>query len=133
MDLSTILMFLLFLIIIGIIFALFAFKITGKTVKEDEKYPKGYYQSKGLALGIGLGYIIMFVLLLLIDRMKSFVYLAPTTGILLGLIIGNYLENKHKDELRPLTTEEKRRKKQLKISVLVVLIIGIIAFIYFAF
>ena len=39
MDLSTILMFLLFLIIIGIIFALFAFKITGKTVKEDEKYP----------------------------------------------------------------------------------------------
>jgi uncharacterized membrane protein YadS len=65
--------------------------------------------------------------------MKSFVYLAPTIGILLGLIIGNYLEKKHKDELRPLTTEEKRRKKQLKISVLVVLIIGIIAFIYFAF
>jgi len=133
MDLTTLLMFLLFLVIIGIIFALFAFKITGKTVTEEEKYPEGYYQSKGLALGIGLGYIIMFALLLLIDRMKSFVYLAPTTGILLGLLIGNYLEKKHKDELRPLTKEEKRRKKQLKISVLVFLIIGIIVFIYFAF
>ena len=118
----------LILLVIGLIFAYYSFKVTKKANAHSDKHPKGYYQSKGLAIGLAVGYFGMFIILLIFDQMDYFVFLAPGAGLLLGVILGYRMEKKHEDELRPLTEEELKMKKYLKIFLLIVVIIGFIFF-----
>ncbi len=76
------------------------------------KYPQGHWMSIGMCIGIELGCIPSFVGLLF-DQMAPFVGIGPAIGCALGVAIGSALERKHKDELRPLTEEEQRRRFRL--------------------
>jgi hypothetical protein len=84
------------------------------------KYPQGHWMSVGMCIGIALGCIPSFVGLFF-DPMASFVAFGPAIGCGLGVAIGSALEQKHKDELRPLTEEEQRRRFRLTLVALVVL------------
>jgi len=118
----------LILLVIGLVIAWYSFKVTRQASKKSDKRPKGYYQSKGLAVGLVIGYLAMFIILLLIDQLDYFVILAPAAGLILGAILGYRMEKKHADELRSLTAKELQMRKYLKILLTVILIIGIIFF-----
>jgi hypothetical protein len=84
------------------------------------KFPQGHWMSVGMCIGIALGYIPSLVGLLF-DNMSSFVAIGPAVGCALGVAIGSALEQKHKDELRPLTEEEKRIRSRVSLVVLGIL------------
>ena len=84
---------------------------------------EGHYMNMGIALGIPLGLPIGIAL----DNIA----LGPGFGVAIGVAIGAYLEKKHKDELRPLTEEEKERKKKIIYLLLGTLVLGVIAFAAF--
>lgn len=94
--------------------------ITEKENKRTGKYPEGHYMNIGIALGIPIGLPIGIAL----DNIA----LGPAFGVAIGVAIGAYLENKHKGELRPLTEEEKERKKKIIYLLLGTLLLGAIAF-----
>ena len=71
------------------------------------KYPQGHWMSVGMCIGIAMGSIPSLVGLVF-DDMSSFVAIGPAIGCGIGVAIGSALEQKHKDELRPLTEEEQR-------------------------
>ncbi len=84
------------------------------------KYPQGHWMSVGMCIGIALGCIPSLVGLLF-DNMSSFVAIGPAIGCALGVVIGSDLEQKHKDELRPLTEAEKRIRSRVSLVVLGIL------------
>ncbi len=78
------------------------------------KYPQGHWMSIGICIGIALGCIPSFMGLLF-DQMAPFVGIGPAIGCGLGVAIGSALEQKHKDELRPLTEAERQTRTRLTV------------------
>ena len=76
------------------------------------KYPQGHWMSIGMSIGIAMG-LIPSLAGILVDEMASFVAIGPAIGCGLGVAIGSALEQKHKDELRPLTEAERRVRFRL--------------------
>jgi uncharacterized membrane protein YiaA len=50
-------------------------------------------------------------------------------GVAIGAAIGSNLEKQHKDEIRPITDEEKELQKQATLFSIGILLVGIIAFV----
>ncbi len=83
--------------------------------------------SIGVCLGIALG-CIPSMAGLLSDAMSPLVGIGPAIGLGLGLAIGSALEQRHKDELRPLTEGERRTRTRLTaigLGALALLILGV--------
>ncbi len=78
------------------------------------RYPRGHWMSIGMCLGIALG-CIPSMAGLLSDAMSPFVGVGPAIGVALGFAIGTALEERHKDELRPLTEEERQTRARLTV------------------
>lgn len=76
------------------------------------KYPQGHWMSIGMCIGIALGCIPSFMGLLF-DQMAPFVGIGPAIGCGLGVAIGSALEQRHKDQLRPLTEAERQTRTRL--------------------
>ena len=66
------------------------------------KYPQGHWMSVGMCIGIALGCIPSLVELIF-DPVAPFVGIGPAMGLGFGVAIGAALEQKHKNEIRPLT------------------------------
>ncbi len=90
------------------------------------KYPQGHWLSIGMCSGIALGCIPSLVGLLF-DNMSSFVGIGPAIGCGLGVAIGSALEQKHKDELRPLTEEEQRIRSRVLLVALGMLVLLVLS------
>ena len=84
------------------------------------KYPQGHWMSVGMCIGIAIG-CVPSLAGILFDPMSSCVGVGPAIGCGLGVAIGSALEQKHKDELRPLTEEEQRVRFRLTLIALGVL------------
>lgn len=86
--------------------------------KNESKHPKGYWVgigiSIGIAIGAGLGPIF--------DNFGVGIGI----GVAIGTGIGTALEQKHKDELRPLTKDElKSQKRGITIGLAIAAILGV--------
>jgi hypothetical protein len=86
--------------------------------KNESKHPKGYWVgigiSIGIAIGAGLGPIF--------DNFGVGIGI----GVAIGAGIGTALEQRHKDELRPLTEDEsKHQKRGITIGLAVAVILGV--------
>jgi len=112
------------LLILGIVIAIYAFKVNKQTFEKTDKHPKGHYMGIGIALGIPLG--------IPIGLAMGNLALGPAIGLPIGVAIGSALEKQHADELRPLTKEEEeRRNKLLWISIgsgIILLALGVTVF-----
>lgn len=100
-----------------------------KKNNDDEKgsvmYPKGYWLGRGIALGILLGVPLGIVLGVATGNIGLGITLGPAMGLGLGSAIGSVLEKKHKNNIRPLTEEEKRVQRMLVVFTISFLVLGV--------
>ena len=94
--------------------------------KRHPGYPKGYWMSHGMGLGMPIGIAIGVAL--------GNIAVGVAIGVAMGTGIGSGLEKKHKDEIRPLTAEEERLKRQSIMFSAGTLTLGMLVFVitYFA-
>ena len=69
----------------------------------DNRHPRGYWMGIGISLGVAIG----AALGLALENTGAGI----GVGIALGAGIGGSLEQRNKDNLRPLTEEEKQKAK----------------------
>lgn len=77
----------------------------------------------GIAIFAGLG-----VPLAIILEIPWIIAIGPAVGVAVGLAIGSSIESKHKKEgkIRPLTEDEKKKRKILVITGIMVFILGLV-------
>ena len=71
--------------------------------KNESRHPKGYWMSVGISTGVGIGVALGVAL----ENIGAGIAL----GVAIGAGIGASLEQKNKDNIRPLTEQEKKAEK----------------------
>ncbi|MCP4145933.1 MAG: hypothetical protein GY752_11705 [bacterium] len=98
-------------------------------INNNKKYPEGHFL--GLWMGIGVAIFSgLGISLSVATNNYGLIGVGPAIGMAFGLSIGQAIENKYKKEnkIRPLTEEEKKRRKIAVMAGLAMLILGVIAF-----
>lgn len=101
--------------------------------EKNKKYPEGHFVGMWMGIGIaifsGLG-----IPLSIATGNNGLIGIRPALGVSFGLAIGSSIEAKHKEkgEIRPLTEEEKKRKKTEIIAGIVILSLGVLSFLILA-
>ncbi|WP_135606725.1 hypothetical protein [Methanococcoides sp. NM1] len=88
-------------------------------------YPKGYWLGKGIALGLLLCVPLGLGAGILTGNVGLGIALGPAFGMGFGSAIGSILEKKHKNNIRPLTEEEKRLQRTLVVFTISLLVLGV--------
>ena len=114
------LVLILTLIIIIALAAIPAFKVRREEYRRTGKHPKGHYMGWGIAVGFMVG----FPLGIATDNIA----LGPALGLPIGLAIGAALEQKHAQDLRPLTAKEENIQRMGMLAGVGILILGILVF-----
>ena len=126
MNSDYLLMFLLAAILLAV--AAFVFTMAKKQREIRERvpgYPAGYWRGRGMGIGIALGCGMGVAL--------HNIAMGIGVGVALGAALGVAGEKKYKDEIRPLTEEERALRKQKMMFGLAALIIGLLAFVFLYF
>jgi hypothetical protein len=91
---------------------------TNRKLREDpdfpalqEKRPEGYWMSIAMAIGVALGFPLGLPIGLAMDNIAIGTGLGAAMGVAIGVAIGAALEQRHKGEIRPLTSYEKRARQ----------------------
>ncbi|GEM_PF-726431 len=130
-----------FLIVAAIIAALLivmgigVFLVFNRNLKQvgETRYPEGHWMGIGIGIGLLLGMPAGLLMGIAMDNMAIGIATGPALGMGLGIAIGSALEKKHKENIRPLSEEERRMKKRLTLVTLKLLIIGILVFLALVF
>ena len=83
-------------------------------------YPENYWKGQGLGTGIAIGAGLGAAL--------GNIAIGVAIGVAIGAAIGSNLEKQHKDEIRPITDEEKELQKQATIFSIGILLVGVVVF-----
>jgi hypothetical protein len=91
----------------------------------EGKHPRGYWMSVGISVGVGIGAALGIAL--------ENIGVGIAIGVAMGAGIGASLEQKNKDNIRPITEQEKKRQKWGVALGLVILLIlaGILTLLLF--
>jgi cadmium resistance protein CadD (predicted permease) len=98
--------------------------------KNNEKYPEGHFLGMWMGIGIaifsGVGVPLSIAL-----KIPGLMGIGPALGVAFGLSIGQSIESKYKNEgrIRPLTEDEKKKRKMLVIAGISVFILGVLIFL----
>lgn len=88
--------------------------------KNEKTYPKGYWMGVGISIGVAIGAAL--------GPVFENIGIGIAVGIAIGSGIGASLEQRHKDDIRPPTEQEKKRQRwAVSVGVLVILA-SVIAF-----
>ena len=87
--------------------------------KNVGKYPKGYWMGVGLSIGVAIG--------VALGPLFENIGIGIAVGIAIGSGIGASLEQKYKDNIRPLTEQENKRRRWAVILGLLILLASVIA------
>jgi len=104
-------------LVIGV-FAIIMTKKQKELLKKCPGYPKGYFMGQGMGIGIAIGAGMGVVM--------GNIAIGVGLGVRVGVAIGSAIEEKHKDEIRPPTEEEKALKKQKMIFAVSLLTLGVL-------
>lgn len=91
-------------VIVLFIFVFKQFKKEKEIRRKHPGYPKGYWQNQGIAIGIAIG--------VGIGAAMDSIAVGIAIGVAIGVAIGSEMEKKRKNEIRPITDEEKKLRKQ---------------------
>lgn len=90
----------------------------------DNRHPRGYWMGVGISLGVAIGAALGMAL----ENTGAGI----GVGIALGAGIGGSLEQRNKDNLRPLTEEEKQRQKwSITVGLVAVAILAVLLIIVY--
>jgi hypothetical protein len=102
--------------------------------EKNKKYPEGHFL--GLWMGIGIAIFSgLGIPLAIVTENPGLIGIGPAVGVSFGLAIGVGVESKYKKEgkIRPLTDEEKKKRKMLVTTGILILtalsIIGLVIFL----
>jgi len=93
---------------------------------KDKEYPEGHFIGMWIGIGIaifsGIG-----IPLSIISKSPAFIGIGPALGVSIGVAIGSSIEAKYKKDgkIRPLNDKERQVRKNLIITGIAILIIGI--------
>lgn len=99
--------------------------------KNDEKYPKGHFV--GLWMGIGISIFTgIGVPLSLALKIPGLIGIGPAIGAAVGLALGQSIESKYQKDgkIRPLTEEEKKKRRIAVIAGFAIFILGLVLFLF---
>lgn len=103
------------------IFAVIQNKKQTEIRKKYPGYPKGHWMSQGIGIGMAIGAGIGVAM--------GNIAIGVAIGVAIGAAIGSALEKQHKDEIRPITDEEEKIKKQSLMFAIITLLLGLIVFV----
>jgi hypothetical protein len=80
--------------------------------EKSKKYPEGHFVGMWMGIGIALFSGIGIPISIATEN-PGFIGIGPALGVAFGLAIGTSVESKHKKEgkIRPLTKDEKKKKR----------------------
>ena len=87
--------------------------------KNEKKYPKGYWMGVGLSIGVAIG--------VALGPLFGNIGLGIAIGVAIGSGIGAALEQRYKDNIRPLTEQENKRRRWAVILGLLITLASVIA------
>jgi Ca2+/Na+ antiporter len=108
------------LIVVLGIFAILKIRKQKEIRAQYPGYPKGYWMSQGVGIGIAIGAGI--------GAAMNDVAVGIAIGVAIGAGIGSQLEKKHADEIRPMTDEEQKLKRQSIFFTIGTLFMGMVVF-----
>ncbi len=109
-----------FMIVVLAIFAVIQARKKMEVRKKYPGYPKGHWTGQGIAIGVAIGVAIGAAL----DNIA----IGIAIGAAIGVAIGSSLEKQHEGEIRPITDEEKKLKRQSIFFAAGILIFGLVVF-----
>ena len=92
----------------------------------EGKVPEGEWMGRGIAIGLLLGMLLGVLMGVVMDDMSLGITLGPGMGVAVGVAIGSALEQRHKDDIRPLTPEERRARTWLLGATIGLLVLGVV-------
>jgi hypothetical protein len=92
----------------------------------EGKAPEGEWMGRGIAIGLAFGMLLGLLMGVVMDDMPLGITLGPGMGVAIGVAIGSALEQRHKDDIRPLTPEERRARTRLLGATLGLLVLGVV-------
>jgi hypothetical protein len=100
----------------------------------NTKYPEGHFVSMWMGIGIAI-FTGIGIPLSIATHNYGLIGIGPALGTAFGLSMGQAIENKYKEEekIRPLTEEERKRKKIAVIAGLAIFTFGVIVFLLLFF
>lgn len=126
MNISILLMGLIAVMIV--VLGVFAYSKVKKQKEIRQKYPgypENYWRGQGLGMGIAIGAGVGVAL--------GNIAIGVALGVAIGAAIGSNLEKQHRNEIRPITDEEKELQKQTNIFSIGILLAGVIVFVVIYF
>ena len=99
--------------------------------EKNKKYPEGHFIGMWMGIGIaifsGLG-----IPLSIISETSGLIGVGPALGVAFGLAIGSAIESKYNKEgrIRPLTEDERKKKKIGVLLGIMLLAIGALTFLF---
>lgn len=99
-----------------------------------KKYPEGHFVSKWMAIGVAI-FAGAGVAIGTSTGNSGMIGIGPALGVAVGLAVGQSIENKYKKKglIRPLTKKERKRKQLAVLIGLILLVLGVLAFLMFYF
>ncbi|MBU7026648.1 MAG: hypothetical protein HXS48_06870 [Theionarchaea archaeon] len=98
--------------------------------ERNKKYPEGHFIGKWMGIGVAIfaGFGIPLAIIL---KIPWIIAIGPAMGVAFGLAVGSSIESKRKKEgkIRPLTEDEKKKRKMLVIAGIMVFILGLVIFL----
>ena len=107
------------ILVLGL-FAVIQYRRQAEIRKKYPGYPKGHWMSQGIGMGIAIGAGIGVAM--------GNIAIGVGIGLAMGTAIGSGLENRHKNEIRPITDEEEKLRRQSILVAIGTLIVGLIVF-----
>ena len=122
--------FFVLLLIIAFAFYLI-FKQKSPSAAKEAKCSMGYWMGTGIAIGFACGMAIGIVIGIVMKNVAIGVALGGGFGTAFGTALGAALENKHQDELRPVSEIEQKIKKWIILTALITVLIGAAFLLFF--
>jgi len=101
-----------------------------KESKKQEKYPEGHFVGMWMAIGIAIFSGIGIPLTIATEN-PGLIGIGPALGVLIGLAVGQSIENKYKKQgkIRSLNKEERKNKKIAVFIGILLLLLGLGTFL----
>jgi len=107
--------------------AIFTWMGHQQATKRQERPTEGYYRGQGLAWGLAAGLFIDAALTALSGNAFLGIIAGVPAGLLGGLVVGIFLERRHRERVRPLNSDEKDERRFIMLLALGAVVLAVLS------